>query len=106
MTRDEAITLVRKYGTAAEAHDRDGMVDHGMTLVEALISAPPTTELGQLYSGGSILVRPDWTDLEGLYPTKEWIEHHQRGGGKVYRRTIIVVRDWTLVRKRKRSAKP
>jgi len=104
MKRDEAIELVRKYGAAVEARDPDGMVDRGMALVETLTSAQPTTELGQLYSGGSMLVRPDWTDLEEHYPTKEWIEHRQRGGGKVYRRTIIVVEDWKLVRKRKRRA--
>jgi len=105
MTRDEAIELVRKYGAAAEEHDRGAMAEYGITLIEALTSAPPTVELGQLYSGGSMLVRPDWTDLEEHYPTKEWIEHRQRVGGKVYRRTIIVVEDWKLVRKRKRRAK-
>lgn len=43
-------------------------------------------------SGGSMQVRPD--DIEHIYPLVEWIENHQRHGGKVFTRKIIVVEDW------------
>lgn len=55
----------------------------------------PVVEHGQLYAGGPILVRPlSWDDA---YPLAEWIRHKSRHGGKVLRRTVIVVEDWAEV---------
>ena len=96
MTREEAIAMVRKYGAAAGDHCRAGMAEHGVDLVEALISEP-IVEYAIAYSGGSMLVRPN--DIEDIWPIVEWVEAYQRHGGKVYRRRVIVVSDWELVPK-------
>jgi hypothetical protein len=45
-------------------------------------------------SGGAMQVRNDHEQIEAIYPLARWIPDHQRGGGKVYRRTVIVVKDW------------
>jgi hypothetical protein len=47
-----------------------------------------------LMSDGSMQVQPDDPEIERIYPLSLWIEHMQRWGGKVYRRTVIVVEDW------------
>lgn len=48
-------------------------------------------------SGGGMHVRADYDGRERVYPLAEWIEHHQRDGGRVHKRRIIVVEDWTEV---------
>jgi hypothetical protein len=57
----------------------------------------PVTEYAVGYAGGSMLVRPNAEDVERVYPIAEWIPHHQRGGGKVYTRRVIIVDDWVEV---------
>lgn len=54
----------------------------------------PTTEHAILMSGGSMQVRPDDPGMERIDPLARWIGRHQRHGGKVYTRTVIVVEDW------------
>jgi hypothetical protein len=58
------------------------------------------TEHAQLYSGGSMLVRPNDPELDALWPIENWIEVQSRSGGWVFRRRIIVVSDWEEVSKR------
>lgn len=48
-------------------------------------------------SGGSMQVRNDHPEIERIYPLAKWIPDHQRHGGKVYTRRVIVVDDWTEV---------
>lgn len=58
------------------------------------------TEHGERMSGGGFHVRASEADVPGLediYPLEQWIRSQQRFGGKVYRRKIIVVEDWTEV---------
>lgn len=55
------------------------------------------TEHAQLYAGGSMLVWPDHPELLRIFPLEERIQAGQRGGGRVFRRTVIVVEDWTEV---------
>jgi hypothetical protein len=55
------------------------------------------TEHAQLMSGGGYHVRNGDPEIEKIYPLAEWIVHSQRFGGKVYRRVVIVVEDWTEV---------
>lgn len=50
-----------------------------------------------LMSDGSMQVRPHNPEVEQIYPLDQWIAAHQRFGGKVYRRTVIVVDDWQEV---------
>jgi len=62
------------------------------TRAAQLADQEPAVEHAQLYSGGSMLVRPATYDL--VYPLDEWIEHSTRHGGRVFRRTILVIEDW------------
>lgn len=48
-------------------------------------------------SGGSMQIRPTYPEVERVYPLAQWIPDHQRDGGKVYKRRVIVVDDWTEV---------
>jgi hypothetical protein len=57
----------------------------------------PITEHAISMSGGSMQVRNDHPEIDRIYPLAEWIEATYRLGGKVYRRRIIVVEDWTEV---------
>jgi hypothetical protein len=47
-----------------------------------------------LYSGGSMLVRPNDPGVEAVWPLADWIRAHRRNGGRVYRRRVVVVEDW------------
>jgi hypothetical protein len=84
-------------------HDR--LVTHpGVTAAEAeklgqsiLAMAGDVVEHAIEMSGGSMAVRPGDPELEQVYPLAQWIPHKQEFGGKVYRRRIIVVEDWTEV---------
>jgi hypothetical protein len=53
---------------------------------------PPMVEYAVLYAGGSMLVRPN--DIESIYPLEQWLPNQKIMGGKVYRRTILIVEDW------------
>jgi len=55
------------------------------------------TEYAAGMRGGGKHVRAPYSEVDQIYPLAEWIEHQQRDGGKVYRRTIIVVEDWAEV---------
>lgn len=59
------------------------------------MSDQPIVEHAILMSSGAMQVRNPMADR--IYPLAEWIEHERRDGGKVYRRTVIVVEDWTEV---------
>jgi hypothetical protein len=50
-----------------------------------------------LMSGGDMQVRNPHPEIDRIYPLAQGIEHHQRHGAKVCRRTIIVVSDWEEV---------
>lgn len=50
-----------------------------------------------LMSGGGMHVRYEDPEIERIYPLAQWIEHGHRFGGRVYRRTVIVVEDWEEV---------
>jgi hypothetical protein len=45
-------------------------------------------------SGGGMHIRYDHPDIERIFPLADWIKSQQRFGGKVWRRTVIVVEDW------------
>ena len=57
----------------------------------------PITEHGILMSGGGMQTRPNDPEIEDIFPLARWVASHQRFGGKVYRRTVIVVEDWVEV---------
>jgi hypothetical protein len=48
-------------------------------------------------SGGGMHVRNDDPEIERIYPLEQWIPAQQRDGGKIYRRKVVVVEDWTEV---------
>lgn len=62
---------------------------------QAASDGPIAIEHGLLMSGGGVQTRAD--GIEEIYPLADWIEHEQRFGGKVMRRRVIVVEDWTEV---------
>ena len=57
------------------------------------------TEHANLMSGGGYHIWNTEPYILEIYPLEEHIEHGQRFGGKVYRRRVIVVEDWTEVRR-------
>lgn len=59
--------------------------------------AEPIVEHAIEMTSGAMQVRFDHPDIERIYPLQQWIVHNQRFGGKVWRRTVIVVEDWELV---------
>lgn len=63
------------------------------------MSEQPVEEYAQLYSGGSMLVRPDDSEIERIFPLADWIKAGTRGGGRVFRRVITVVEDWEEVKR-------
>ena len=50
-----------------------------------------------MMSGGGYHVRNDDPEIEDIYPLAKWIKSESRFGGKVYRRSIIVLDDWREV---------
>lgn len=55
----------------------------------------PVTEHAIGMSSGDKQIRATYPRQEQIYPLEDWIEHNQRFGGKVYRRRVIVLDDWT-----------
>lgn len=49
------------------------------------------------YTGGAMLVRNPSPDIEAIFPLDLWVTSEKRFGGKVYRRTIVVIDDWKEV---------
>jgi hypothetical protein len=56
-----------------------------------------TTEYGQQFKGGGYDLWNTAPYVERVYPVAERIKDERRNGGKVYRRRVIVVEDWTEV---------
>lgn len=61
----------------------------------------PVVEYAQRYRDGGWKIRyeDDWVNEH--YPLKLWVEHGQRFGGVVGRRTVIVLKDWKRVPRRR-----
>jgi len=45
----------------------------------------------------SMLVRSDDPELERVYPRVLWTMHVRKNGGRVWKRKVIVVEEWTEV---------
>lgn len=73
-------------------------------VLAAIKQAGAVTEYGQQMSGGGWHLRWDDPVVEEEWPTKDWIEAKQRHGGVVGRRTVIVVKDWKRVPRRRKPA--
>jgi hypothetical protein len=109
---DEAVqraaeVMLRQYESqydAAHLTWRD-FADSAREILDAaaLPIAGIVTEHAQLMSGGGYHVRNADPEIEKIYPLREWIRHSQRFGGQVYRRKVIVVRDWAKVPKRRQD---
>lgn len=54
----------------------------------------PVTEHAVEMAGGGMQVRNSAPHVEKIFPLAEWIASEQRFGGRVWRRTVIVVDDW------------
>lgn len=61
----------------------------------------PTVERAQRYTDGGWKIRYEDEWVAQHYPLPLWIEHGQRHGGIVGRRTVIVLQDWQRVPKRR-----
>lgn len=64
---------------------------------ELLTMPEPIVEHAIMMSGGGMQVRNGDPEIEDIFPLAKWIPAQQRFGGKVYRRTVIVVEDWEEV---------
>lgn len=62
-----------------------------------MTDAEPIVEHAVMMSGGGMHVRNAHPAVERIFPLAEWMS--QRFGGKVYRRTVIVVEDWHEVQR-------
>jgi hypothetical protein len=99
-----AEVMLRQYETqydAAHLTWRDFAASAREVLDAAFPVAEIVTEHAQLMSGGGFHVRNGAPEIEKVYPLREWIRYGQRDGGQVYRRKVIVVRDWAKVPRRK-----
>jgi hypothetical protein len=63
----------------------------------ALQRREPIVEHAIQMSGGGMHIRYDDPEIERIFPLADWIRSNQRFGGKVYRRRVVVVEDWTEV---------
>jgi hypothetical protein len=61
------------------------------------VTGDEVTEYAIGIRGGDKQVRNPHPEIERIYPLRQWIPDHQRFGGKVYRRRVIVVEDWVEV---------
>ena len=61
------------------------------------MTSEPITEHAELMSGGGYHVWNTAPYIERIFPLTEKIKAGQRFGGRVYRRRVIVVEDWTEV---------
>lgn len=59
--------------------------------------ARPVVEHAIQMSGGSMQVRNAHPEIERIFPLADWIKANQRGGGRVWRRVVVVVEDWEEV---------
>lgn len=76
--------------------DEDG--DNTIIVTYEPVKGTLAVEHAQLYTDGSMLVRSDDPTIERIYPLPKWIKQHTRNGGRVFRRTVIVVEDWDEVK--------
>lgn len=78
---------------------QQAMATHRVTVLPppSATEQPIVVEHAIGMSGGSMQVRPNDPEIERIYPLAKWIPDHQRHGGKVYTRRVIVVDDWTEV---------
>jgi hypothetical protein len=61
------------------------------------IALVPVVEHALLMAGGGMHVRYSDPQSELIYPLERWIDHQLMFGGQVFRRTVIVVEDWTEI---------
>lgn len=54
-------------------------------------------EYATAMTDGSRNVWPDDPELDAIYPLAKRVEHGQRNGGRVLRRRIVVIEDWSEV---------
>lgn len=85
-TRDLALSRAKDAGATDEQLAEVARVD-----------GQDITEHAQRDAGGSMLVRNPHPDIERIWPVADWIRDQQRMGGKIYRRRIVVLKDWTEV---------
>ena len=77
--------------------DLTAELDAAEEIVTGRADGPVITEHAQLMSGGGFHVWNTEPYIEEIYPLAQKIKAGQRFGGKVYRRRVIVVEDWTEV---------
>lgn len=102
--RDAAVTLAHQAMlTSYIGAPPPGLRGDADRMVAALIKVgwtPPgeqTVEHALELPSGGMQVRAD--GLERVYPLDQWIVDKQHQGARVHRRRIIVVDDWTEVRR-------
>lgn len=91
---------IGKLGAKNKAHAIALAYQHGILSAEVREEDELrlTTEYGQLFRGGSVLVRPNDPEIEKIYPLKNFIRAHSQNGGKVLKRSIIPMTDWEVVK--------
>jgi hypothetical protein len=96
-----ASVVVQAVDKATGGHEDDATIARyvveALTAAGMLASGPPVVEHALGYKSGDMQVRASGPDVEEAYPLDRWISNNQRLGGKVHRRTVIVVEDWVEV---------
>ena len=82
--------------TVADAPDLTAELDAAEAIVMGE-AGPVITEHAHLMRDGGYHVWNTEPYILEIYPLEEKIAHGQQHGGKVYRRRVIVVEDWTEV---------
>jgi hypothetical protein len=94
---EQAVQHIRRQEVAMPKSDEEYAAAFGLRPADVFSSAA-VVEYARRYKGGSLLVRAEHPPEIGKgLPLDEWIEVERRMGGRIYRRRVIVVEDWTEI---------
>ena len=92
-----ATTAIRDELKSSREVEPDRLARAALEAASPLLAGEPVTEHAHEMSGGGYHVWNTEPYIEEIYPLARKIKAGQRFGGKVYRRRVIVVEDWTEV---------
>jgi len=102
--RADAIEIAHKAMTSSYiGAPPPGLRGDADRMVAALLKAgwtppsEPVTEHAEQYTSGAMLVRNSALEVERVYPLEQWVPDQQQHGGRIFKRRVIVVDDWTEV---------
>jgi hypothetical protein len=89
-------------GGSRRYHDEDCLSADAAEILERwnVLGLAPVTEHAEGWRSGDMKIRYTDPDVDRIYPLSKWRYHIHRQGGRVYRRTVLVLDDWTQLRNR------